>query len=278
MSAYALPDGNVLVALSGGRTSAFMLHELLRVNGPLPDRVIVSFQNTGRESPETLDFVHEIGERWGVNIVWLEYRPDAPRFAVVDYASASRDGAPFEALIRKRQLLPNQRARFCTAELKVHASSRYLRSIGWARWTSCLGIRADESRRLNKAPPRERWSPWYPLAEAGVTKHHVTEFWAAQPFDLGLRNENGKTPDGNCKGCFLKSERYLANLVIEDPAEHAWWERMEAIGATFGKGDAGRFSKRYSRRQMRDFIESQGTLALSLEGALCQADDGECFA
>lgn len=50
-SAYLLPEGNIQVAFSGGRTSAFMLHELLRVNGTLPDRVEVTFQNTGLDIP-----------------------------------------------------------------------------------------------------------------------------------------------------------------------------------------------------------------------------------
>lgn len=57
MNPYRLPDGNVQIAFSGGRTSAYMLHKLLDANGGLPDRAVVTFQNTGREMPETLDFV-----------------------------------------------------------------------------------------------------------------------------------------------------------------------------------------------------------------------------
>lgn len=79
-----------------------MLHHILEANGGLPDRCIVTFQNTGREMPQTLDFVQEVGDRFGVKIVWLEYRPDAPKYEVVSHNSASRDGEPFEALIRKK--------------------------------------------------------------------------------------------------------------------------------------------------------------------------------
>ena len=42
--------------------------------------------------------------------------------------------------------------------------------------------------------------------------------------------------------------------------------------------DDGRFSQRYTRAEMRDFMARQGDWALSTEGALCQADDGECMA
>ena len=43
-----LPDGNVLISFSGGRTSGYMLHRILEANGDLPDRVKVLFANTGR--------------------------------------------------------------------------------------------------------------------------------------------------------------------------------------------------------------------------------------
>ena len=54
-SPYTLPDGNVKIAFSGGRTSGYMLHEILEANGDLPERCKVVFANTGREMPETLD-------------------------------------------------------------------------------------------------------------------------------------------------------------------------------------------------------------------------------
>ena len=60
---FILPDGNVQIAFSGGRTSGYMLHQILEANGGLTDRVEVTFQNTGREMPQTLDFVAEVGRR-----------------------------------------------------------------------------------------------------------------------------------------------------------------------------------------------------------------------
>src|ERR1041384_3269478 len=119
VSPYVLPEGNVQIAFSGGRTSAYLLRQIIDANGGIPDRAVVAFQNTGREMPETLDFVQEVGARWGVPIVWLEYLPQAPHFAIVSHNSANRDGAPFEALIRKKRYLPNQQQRFCTIELKL---------------------------------------------------------------------------------------------------------------------------------------------------------------
>ena len=73
MTNYILPDGNIQISFSGGRTSGYMLHQILEANGSLPDRVQVLFANTGREMPETLEFVRECQERWGVKITWVEY-------------------------------------------------------------------------------------------------------------------------------------------------------------------------------------------------------------
>ncbi|MEM1372622.1 MAG: phosphoadenosine phosphosulfate reductase family protein [Pseudomonadota bacterium] len=277
---YALPDGNVQIAFSGGRTSAYMLHQILLANGDLPKRVQVVFCNTGREMPETLDFVEECASRWGVRVVWVEYRAEKPLFEIVSHNSASQNGKPFEALIRKKKFLPNQAARFCTIELKVRAAKRYLRSIGWDYWTNCVGLRADEPARIKPEGVKQgdRWTIWQPLNHAGVCKHHVDLFWRQQPFDLRLANVNGKTPLGNCDGCFLKSEANLAALARDFPDRALWWERMEALASDLTSGTAATFSKRYNRAEMRQQVEAQADWLFSSEGALCQAHSGECHA
>lgn len=50
--------GPAVVSFSGGRTSGYMLWHILDAHGgALPDDVKVVFCNTGKERPETLDFV-----------------------------------------------------------------------------------------------------------------------------------------------------------------------------------------------------------------------------
>ena len=112
-------DGPTCISFSGGRTSAYMLWRVIQSNGGLPTEAVVCFANTGKEDEATLEFVRECGRHWGVNINWVEFRDDADGFAVVDFDSASRDGEPFEAIIRKRNYLPNPVARFCTVERRV---------------------------------------------------------------------------------------------------------------------------------------------------------------
>ncbi len=123
-------------------------------NAGLPADTVVCFANTGKEVEATLRFVRECSIRWQVPIQWLEYRDALPGFAVVDFASASRQGEPFEALIRKRQYLPNPVARGCTTSLKIREMHKFVRSLGWTDWDQFIGIRAASSaawRRSGRA-------------------------------------------------------------------------------------------------------------------------------
>jgi len=267
---YKLPNGNVQICFSGGRTSGYMLHKILERNGPMPDRAKVIFTNTGREMNATLDFVAECAARWDVPIEWLEYKRNgnSNSFHVVNHNQASRNGEPFRELVLSRKYLPNVVARYCTAELKVRTSSRYLKSLGWDTWHNALGIRADESRRVNHNQ-REKWENWYPLNDAGISKKDVANFWSRMPFDLRLENVNGNAPKGNCDGCFLKSEATLAAMWREHPDRMQWWADLEAeAGSTFHK------SRSYS--ELGDFVRNQGDWIFDNEGLLCQANDGEC--
>lgn len=269
---YKLPEGRpAAIQFSGGRTSGFMLHEILKAhNGKLPDDAHVLFQNTGREMPETLDFVHEVGERFGVKITWLEFREEPPRFAIVGHNSAARNGEPFEALIRKRRYVPNVVTRYCSDVLKYRTAKRYMLSLGYKKWTSVIGFRGDEMHRVVKMRARRlsREVAFMPMAGAGVSKLDVKAFWDAQMFDLRLMNIKGNTPLGNCDGCFLKSEKNLANLCRNHPEKADWWKRMEdETGASFVKD-------RYWK-QLIKAVENQHEMAFENE-TFCNNDFGTC--
>jgi 3'-phosphoadenosine 5'-phosphosulfate sulfotransferase (PAPS reductase)/FAD synthetase len=229
-------DGPTCISFSGGRTSAYMLWRVLQTNGGLPAQTVISFANTGKESEATLQFVRDCAERWQVPIHWLEFLPTEPGFTVVDFDTASRAGEPFEGLIRKRQYLPNPVARACTTSLKIRPMHKFLRSIGWTEWDQCIGIRADEQRRVAKIRARGHSTEsvhetmCMPLADAGVTVHDVNAFWRAQPFNLELLTVNGRTLEGNCDLCFLKPFGQRLSLIKARPEVAVWWMRMETLG------------------------------------------------
>ena len=264
-NSYTLPDGNVLISFSGGRTSGYMLHQILEANGDLPDRCKVVFANTGREMPETLDFVQECSQRWNVPITWLEYnrRDNKVCFDVVSHNSAARNGEPLATLFQSKAYLPNVMQRFCTQETKVRTMKRYLVSIGWKHWTNTVGIRADEAHRV-KPSSDNRWTNWFPLADAVVGVLDVQRFWKDQPFDLRVMKGAG-----NCDGCFLKSEATLASLWRQHPDRMQWWSDMETK-------INGQFHKSRTYAELNDFVSRQGDWIFDDEAFLCQADDGEC--
>lgn len=276
---YRPPDDRpVAIQFSGGRSSAYMLWHILQAyGGTLPAHVHVLFQNTGREMPATLDFVQAVSAHWLVPITWLEYTPDRPGFRIVGHNSASRNGEPFEAIIRKRRYAPNRVTRFCTAELKVRTARRYLITLGLTRWTACIGFRADEKERvLRMLAHREgRHRPFMPMAAAGVTKRDVADFWARQAFDLQLPSANGKTPLGNCDGCFLKSEKSRAYLARYHPERAAWWNRIEREIGYFTPPLEGS-----TWQDIIDFTNEQPDWIHALSdntGPLCTDSFGGCF-
>ena len=257
--------GPAVVSFSGGRTSAYMLRRILDAHGgTLPDDVVVCFANTGREMSATLDFVAECASRWGVRVRWLEYRwqPGGPWAEEVSHNSASRNGEPFEAIIKKRQYLPNPVTRFCTVELKIRAMHKHLKALGWTEWDQMVGIRADEQRRVVKI--RARPSPEIvaetmvlPLADAGVTVSDVGAFWDAQPFNLELPTYKGRTLAGNCDLCFLKPAGQVLSLIAQKPERAAWWAKMEALALASKPSGAVFRSDRPSYAKMAENARSQ---------------------
>lgn len=171
-------DGPAVISFSGGRTSGYMLKQILDAHrGSLSNDVHVCFANTGKERNETLDFVRDCGERWGVQIHWIEYQRrhlpvyrkedrkqaaaiarvvagrsylspgDEAGFVEVTYETASRQGEPFENLI-DLMALPNVTTRMCSQELKVRVIKKWMLARGYNEWTNVVGIRLDEPRRV----------------------------------------------------------------------------------------------------------------------------------
>lgn len=260
-------DGRTALSFSGGRTSAYMARQVQLAN-PGKD-ITYLFANTGKEREETLRFVQRCDEEWGLGVIWLEFRDSDAGFTLVDFETASRQGEPFEAAIRKRRYLPNPVTRYCTVELKIRAMHRYLKSIGWAdgdgEWDQMVGIRADEHRRVAKIrkrgtsteTPREHMR--LPLADAGITLADIDSFWADQPFRLELPTVNGKTLLGNCDLCFLKGRQQTYSIIQSDLHSADWWARMETLVESGGRAVTFR-KDRASYAEMQAYARQQQVL------------------
>ncbi len=231
-------DGPAVVSFSGGRTSAYMLWRIRQAHGGrLPPDIHVVFANTGKERPETLDFVRDVSERWKIHVRWIEWhlihtlqltqppprwiqQIDARRqgkacvyhspftpvhletFREVSYDTASRAGEPFERLIQWKRFLPNPVTRLCTQHLKVYAMRFF------------------------------------------ITTSDVMAFWSVQPFDLRLRSD-----EGNCDLCFMKGTKKLVNLIQRRPDLAPWWVTQEAhTGAAWRSYDRPTYAQLTNKR------------------------------
>lgn len=222
------------ISFSGGRTSGYMLRKILDAyDNKLPDDLPVVFSNTGKEMPETLDFVQECSERWDVPVHWIECDLEREhKYRVVTYETAARNGEPYAQLIDSKPFLPNPVTRYCTSYLKIKPMKAFLmQEFNFKHWNSYIGLRYDEPRRvarLDRANAKERWETEAPLNEARATVQDVFDFWKNNDFDLRLINNGGKTPYGNCDLCFLKSTKTIQNMIKLKPELANWWIEQES--------------------------------------------------
>lgn len=150
--------------------------------------------------------------------LWVEFLWDAPhRTRVVDFATASRNGEPYTALIDRKGFVPSQGIRYCTGFLKRDRIEAFARHrLGLKRWHAVIGLRADEQRRVLRmramnCGSRTGAHAVLPLADVGVREPDVLDWWRRQPFDLGIPSYAG-----NCACCFLKGRAKLIRIIRED--------------------------------------------------------------
>lgn len=256
-----------IAGVSGGRTSAYMATLL-------PKDTILSFQNTGREHPATLDFLRELEQFLGREIVWLEWRPPAEvggrprdfRFERVTFETADRKGEVFrglmEALAAFRRvhkglppIAPWARARLCTSYLKIRVQEHFVASLKWDEYISYIGLRADEPNRVavSKARATEAKTIAVPLFDLGVTKDDVNTFWSRQSFDLRIQPHQG-----NCTACFLKDQADTSRVMMEPETDPEFWEEMQESYPNFG----GEAHAGYAN------LRAEGPMRLSIEASL----------
>ncbi|MDR1716486.1 MAG: hypothetical protein LBS20_11645 [Prevotella sp.] len=248
----------LIISNSGGLSSGFMTYMLLTHLDPQEWEIAVIFGNTGKEKEQTFRFLLDCDKYFNFNTIWVEavINPEmgkGTRHKVVDYSFASRNGEPFEQMIRKYGI-PNICCKHCTRELKINPIRSYAKNVlGWKKFYTAIGIRADEARRVDKHCLKKRFL--YPLVnEYPADRIEVNKFWHRQAFTLQL-----KSYQGNCDLCFEKSDNKLITLCHESPQDALWWMDMEDKYSYYippGKNPDTKLPVRFFRknRSISDFI------------------------
>lgn len=215
----------LFASFSSGKTSAFMVMELLKYFSDEYE-IVVAFSNTGKEVEKSLIFVNECDKLLGFNTVWIESvvhqdERKSSTHRVVSFETASRKGEPFEEVIKKYGI-PNQAYPHCTRELKARPLHSYIRNeLGWENYKTAIGMRADELRRIPK--DWRELNYWYPLADWGITKNDINEFWDKMPFTLNI-----DPWEGNCDFCWKKILGKLSKIEKKNPERSVWWAQIES--------------------------------------------------
>lgn len=248
-SSYYLKEPTI-ISFSGGRTSAYLLYQVIQAHGgTLPDYVYPVFANTGKEMPQTLDFIKDCEEHWDCKVYWMELsnivddgkgptekdRKWMFKYKETDYENCSRNGEPFEIVINHYNKLPNATNRFCTYLLKQRAITWFERINGLKNPDQILGLRYDEPHRVHRAMNNNKYQDKFcPLYTEKVTKETIENFWNKSNFDLKLVAINGHAVLGNCDMCFLKGKQQTMDIMRSRPELSDWWmEQEKRTGKTF---------------------------------------------
>jgi len=216
----------LLVSFSGGETSAYMAQWLWSHKQNEYEMIFV-FANTGQENEETLFFVKQCEEYFKFPVVWIEAKVfhgqrKGNSFNLVSFDTASREGQPFEEIIKKHGI-PNTTTPHCTRELKQVPIKSFAKSIGWNKYYTAIGIREDEIDRMNSKWRENRLL--YPLIHNNMqpmTKPKINFWWSQQPFRLQLKGYQG-----NCITCWKKSDNKLYQIAKENERSFDFMGIME---------------------------------------------------
>jgi hypothetical protein len=235
---------NLLVSFSGGETSAFMAQWLKNHYREFGyENIVFVFANTGLENEQTLEFVEQCDKHFKLNVKWIEADVQqgvrkGTTFYTTDFHNASRNGEPFEEIIKKYGI-PNQSFPHCTRELKQNP----IKSFGkyWfngEQYHTAIGIRQDEADRMNAKAKEMGFI--YPLISSKMipaTKPMINFYWRSMPFRLKLKGYQG-----NCATCWKKSDKKLYQIAKDNSKAFDFMAKMESkyprLGAEFQKDDS----------------------------------------
>lgn len=179
-----------VLGLSGGKDSA-ALAVLMHKRVP---QMEYFFCDTGKELPETYEYLDRIRARLGIHIERLAAERGFDHWLDV------RNGT-----------LPSPRMRWCTEELKIIPIERW---IGDDHARSYIGIRADE-RRDGYISARPNITPVFPFKEMGLVKADILRI--LDESGIGLPSYYRWRSRSGCFFCFFQRKAEWVRLHDEHP-------------------------------------------------------------
>ncbi len=179
-----------ILGLSGGKDSA-ALAVFMRDKVP---NMEYFFCDTGKELPETYEFLERLKARLGIKVQVL---------------SAERG---FDHWLEVHNgFLPSAKARWCTKQLKIEPLEKF---VGEDEAISYIAIRADENRS-GYISTKPNIKPVFPFKEAGIRKDDV--FRILEESGVGAPDYYRWRTRSGCFFCFFQRKIEWVRLAEEHP-------------------------------------------------------------
>ena len=179
-----------ILGLSGGKDStalAILMHK------EVPEMEYF-FCDTGKELPETYEYLDRIKARLGIKI---------------NYLCADRDFDHWLAL--HSGYLPSPKRRWCTEQMKIKPLETF---IGNDETISYVGIRADENRD-GYISTKSNITPVYPFKEKGLVKADIVRL--LEEYGIGIPEYYKWRSRSGCFFCFFQRKYEWVMLAQEHP-------------------------------------------------------------
>lgn len=189
-----------LLGLSGGKDSSALA---VYMRDKVPEMEYF-FSDTGKELPETYEFLDRLEAFLGKPIVRLNMDSDPNKNRDFDHWLTLYGG-----------LLPSSQVRWCTVNLKIKPFEEY---VGEDRAYNYVAIRADEDRvgyKPLKTASLRNIEPKYPFKEDGITKEDV--YRILEESGLGLPDYYQWRTRSGCYFCFFQRKSEWVGLLEQHP-------------------------------------------------------------
>jgi hypothetical protein len=198
-----------ILGLSGGKDStalAILMHKEV-------PQMEYFFCDTGKELPETYEYLERVKARLGIKI---------------EYLNAERDFDHWLEVFNG--VLPSPRVRWCTRKLKIEPLEKF---VGNDRAISYIGIRADENRE-GYVSAQPNIHPIYPFKERGLVKADILNI--LDDSGIGMPSYYEWRSRSGCSFCFFQRKYEWVKLAEKHPEEFAQaiaYERDHKDGRTY---------------------------------------------
>ena len=232
-----MSNKNLMVTVSGGRSSARMARHIQTSEKYKEYEKVFVFANTGKERPETIEFLKKIENEWSIPLVkiegvYSEIMGVGVRFKIVDWENLDMSGRVYEEAVKHKNKgdfkgLPHKDAPYCSEMLKTLPCKKLCDEIfGVNNYIKAIGYRKEDMpRRISFGEIKSDKSRIFPLLtdfNFPIGQSYLNKWWDKQPFKLGI---HGKL--GNCEDCWKKSDATLIDNIRFGTRFIDWNRRME---------------------------------------------------